>query len=76
MINPRIKKEILEQLDHLKFEQQNQILQYINNLTHQRKHSVNGKKLLDFAGEIDEGDLKIISDVIEQGCEKVNPDEW
>ncbi len=35
-----------------------------------------GKELLQFAGTIEPDDLALIKQAIEEGCEKVDADEW
>ena len=41
-----------------------------------KKLSLPGKDLLRFAGTIDSEELITIEQTINEGCEKVNPDEW
>jgi hypothetical protein len=76
MINPSLDQAILEQLHHLAFEQQRQVLDFTRALASTRIHGVPGQALLRFAGAIDAGDLTTMAQTIEEGCEKVNLDEW
>lgn len=47
-----------------------------NGLTATRLIGVPGRQLLQFAGLISQSDLAIMSDAIEQDCERVDIDEW
>ena len=76
MINPPLKQEILDQLDQLGSEQQRQVLHFARALAMAKPTGVPGKDLLIFAGAIEEDDLRIMAQAIEEGCEKVNLDEW
>jgi hypothetical protein len=41
-----------------------------------RPRGVPGKELLAYGGTIEADDLKAMSQAIEEGCEKINPNEW
>jgi len=76
MINTTVEKHLREQLRHLPSEQQRQVLEFARALVKARVHGVPGKDLLRFAGTINSEDLSTIEQTINEGCEKVNPDEW
>lgn len=54
--------------------QQYQVLEYARTLA--SPTGVPGASLLKFAGSIDEDELDRMSQAIEEGCEKVDSDEW
>ncbi len=76
MINTMVEKHLWEQLGHLPIEQQRQVLEYARALVKARVHGVPGRDLLRFVGTINSEDLITIEQTIDEGCEKVNPDEW
>lgn len=76
MMDTSLEKDILEELDRLDPSQQLQVLHFVRALVLTRHAGVPGKDLLRFAGTIDAQDLAIMTQAIEEGCEKVNPDEW
>jgi hypothetical protein len=41
-----------------------------------RAQGTPGAEVLTFAGTIDREDLAVIQQTIEEGCERVDPDEW
>jgi hypothetical protein len=76
MINPSLKKEILNQLNRLGVKQQKRVLDFARSLSSAKPNGLPGKTLLSFAGTIAAGDLRTIARAIEEDCEKVNLNEW
>ena len=76
MISPVLERELHQHLEHLPFGQQRQVLDFARALVASRAQGVAGRKLLQFAGTIDSEDLKIMSQVITEDCEKVDAHEW
>lgn len=76
MSDQSMQKEILNHLVKLPPEQQRQVLDFARTLRETIATGKPGKALLRFAGAIDEADLLIMKQAIEEGCERVNQDEW
>jgi hypothetical protein len=57
-------------------EQQHRVLEFARALSTAAPRGVPGKELLSFAGAIAPDDLRRMEQAIQEGCEKVNPDEW
>ncbi len=76
MVDATIQKEICACLSQLPAERQRQVLEFARTLATQRIQGVRGTTLLQFAGSIDESDLETMSQAIEDGCERVDADEW
>ena len=76
MLNVAVKKEIIDQVGHLDYEQQKRVLDFARALAITGPKGVSGKQLLSFAGSIPSDDLKAIEQAIEDGCEKVDLNEW
>jgi len=70
-----LKKQILEQLDILPYEQQRRILDFARALAASVPAGVAGRELLRFAGTIDANDLQLMAQAIEDGCERIDLDE-
>ena len=68
-----IKDSLVAQLEGLSPELQRRVLDFAKSLG---PKGVEGKSLLRFKGLIPEDDLKMMSTAIEEGCEKVDSNEW
>lgn len=68
--------ELHQQLERLPFGQQRQVLDFARALASSRARGVAGQKLLQFAGTIEIGDLKVMSQAIAEDCEKIDTHEW
>lgn len=71
-----IQQEIANELNKLRVEEQRQVLEYARSLAEVKPVGVHGKTLLAFAGTIEKSDLELMRLAIEDGCEKVSPNEW
>ena len=76
MVSSVLQRELHQQLEHLPFGQQRQVLDFARALASSRARGVAGQNLLQFAGMIDLGELKIMSQAIAEDCEKVDTHEW
>ncbi len=73
-MNATIRDQIIEQVDHLDDPQRLEILNFAGRLT--APGGTPGQRLLHFAGSIPPADLAAMSQAIEEGCEKVEPNGW
>jgi hypothetical protein len=71
-----IREEILAELDRLGSRQQRRVLDFARALSATRPRGKPGKALLAFAGTMSPDEAHAMALAIEEGCEKVNPDEW
>jgi hypothetical protein len=76
MMNPSIKKEILENLDSIPFEDQKRVLDFIKALAENKMKGVPGRDLLVFSGTIGRSELDTMQKAIEDGCERVDLNGW
>ena len=76
MISSTLERELHQQLEHLPFGQQRQVLDFARALATVRARGVAGKRLLQFAGTIEGDDLNAMSQAIAQGCENVDDSQW
>ena len=75
-MNIAIKEKIIEKIEKLNPEQQKQLLNFANVFELGKSKGVTGKELLRFSGAIKKSDLDIMELAIEEGCEKVNVNDW
>lgn len=75
-MNSNLNSELNAELCKLPIEQRFQVLEFARTLTKAKVQGVKGQDLLRFAGTIEPEDLATITQTIEEGCEKVNFDEW
>ncbi|HLB70042.1 MAG: hypothetical protein OIN88_03165 [Candidatus Methanoperedens sp.] len=71
-----IKQDIARQLDHLPPEAQRQVLDFVQALAKSFPKGVPGKQLLRFSGILEAEDIKAMTQAIEEGCERVDMNEW
>ena len=76
MINSPLKKEILDKLDLLAIEEQRRVLDFTRALTETKTVGIPGRDLLQFAGTIEKTELESMKRAIEDGCERVDLNEW
>ena len=76
MMKSSLKKEIIEKLESLPAEKQEKVLEFVGALTQDKTIGIPGQKLLHFSGMIEKNDLDSMKRAIEEGCEKVDINEW
>ena len=75
-MNTPIVDRVIEQLKVLPNDLQWRVLEFARTLAISTPHGVPGKQLVRFAGAIPLADVQVMRQAIEDGCEKVNADEW
>ena len=73
MTTQSVKDNLITQIDKLPHDLQVRLFDIIKALT---SKGVEGKSLLRFEGSISKDDLQLMSKAIEEGCEKVDINEW
>lgn len=76
MLSATVKKEIITQIRQLDYEYQRRVLDFARALAITGPKGPHGKQLLSFAGSIPAADLKAMKKAIEDGCEKLDLNEW
>ena len=76
MSYPTLEKELLDQISGMPPEQQRQVLAFARRLAGQGPKGVPGAVYRRFAGSIAPDDLARMEAAIEEGCERVDGDEW
>lgn len=70
------RREMIKRLDRLPSEIQIKILDLAEAAAPSPQKGVSGKKLLRFSGILNADDVTDMTQVIENGCEKVDINEW
>jgi len=71
-----VKQQIDRELDVLTVDKQRKVLDFIINLSGSIPPGVPGKNLIKFAGSLSEEDAEELSQIIQEGCEKIDYNEW
>lgn len=71
-----IKNELIYQVNRLPVDMQFQVLQFARALEISSHAQNTGKSLLSFAACIPQNDLDAMTKAIQEGCEKVDANEW
>jgi hypothetical protein len=72
MVDTTIQQELCTFLGRLPVDQQRRVLEFARSLATPTPQGVRGVTLLRFAGSIHETDLEFMSQVIEDGCERID----
>jgi hypothetical protein len=76
MVNPTIKEQILSDLDRLSPEEQTRAAEFVHGLASRTPRGIPGRDLRRFAGILDPESAREMIEAIEEGCERVDLDEW
>ena len=68
--------QVVNHLESMPLDLQEQVLAFVQSLDTALRRGVAGQQLVRFAGKIDEDDLDLMSHAIEEGCERVDLNEW
>jgi hypothetical protein len=71
-----VEDQVIRQLKTLPSELQWRVLEFTRALTISVPRGVPGQQLFTFAGSIPASDLDLMRQAIEEGCERVDADEW
>jgi len=71
-----LETELRDHLSRLEPPQQRQVVEFARTLATEHPRGVPGGSLIRFGGAIEPGDLALIAEAVESGCERVTLDEW
>jgi hypothetical protein len=71
-----IVEEVIEQLKTLPQELQWRVLEFTRALAQSTPRGVPGRQLIRFAGSIPPDEARLMIEAIEQGCERVDTNDW
>ena len=76
MVVPAIKEQIMNDLDRLPPEQQKRAAELVHSLLSPLPKGASVEDLMTVAGTLDDASAREMSTAIEEGCERVDLDEW
>jgi hypothetical protein len=76
VVLPAVKDQILQDLDQLSPEQQKQAADFVHGLVSHLPKGASVEDLMQLAGSLDEKSALEMMQAIEEGCERVDLDEW
>jgi hypothetical protein len=76
MIDAAIQSDLLREVEQLPPPLQRKVVDFAHTLAQSRPRGTPGKQLLEFAGTLSPEEAKAMMDAIEDGCERVDPNEW
>jgi len=76
MVVPAIKQKILDDLDRLTPQEQRQAADLVHGLVSQLPKGASIEDLISVAGTLDNESAREMMAAIEEGCERVDLDEW
>jgi hypothetical protein len=76
MVLPAIQEQILSDLDRLSPEQQKRAAELVHGLVSTLPKGASIEDLLQVAGTLDKDSAREMMEAIEEGCERVDLDEW
>ena len=76
MLDATIQSDLLKEVEQLPPSLQRKVVVYAHSLSQTRPRGTPGKQLLKFAGILSPEEAKAMMDAIEEGCERIDPNEW
>jgi hypothetical protein len=76
VIEPTVKERILRDLDQLSPELQQRALQLVHNLVDPLPKGASVEDLMSLAGALDDESAREMIEAIEEGCERIDPEDW
>ena len=76
MIEPTVKERILQDLDRLSPELQHKAVQLVHQLVSPLPKGASIEDLMSLAGTLDDESAREMIAAIEEGCERIDPQDW
>ena len=76
MVSSTLERELHEHLEQLSERKQREVVEYARSLAKPHARGISGKEFLAITGTIEPNDLELMKQAIEEGCERVDLDEW
>jgi hypothetical protein len=76
MLDAGIQSDLLKEVEQLPPPLQRKVVAYAHSLARARPRGTPGNELLKFAGILSPEEAKAMMDAIEEGCERIDPNEW
>ena len=76
MLDAAIQNDLLKEVEQLPPPLQRKVVSYAHSLAKPRPRGTPAKQLLKFAGILSPEEAKAMMDAIEEGCERIDANEW
>ena len=76
MLDAVIQSDLLKEVEQLPPPLQRKVVNYAHSLAQPRPHGTPGGQLLKYAGFLSPEEAKAMMDAIEEGCERIDANEW
>jgi hypothetical protein len=76
MLDAGIQSELLKEVEQLPPPLQRKVVDFAHSLAQSRPRGTPAKQLLEFAGILDAEEAKAMMAAIEEGCERIDANEW
>jgi hypothetical protein len=76
MIDAAIQEALLREVEQLAPPLQRKVVDFAHSLAEGRPRGTPGRDLLKFAGILNPEEAKEMMDAIQEGCERIDPNEW
>jgi hypothetical protein len=76
VIEPTVKEQILKDLDRLSPELQRRALTLVHGLVDPFPKGASVEDLMSVAGILDDESAREMMEAIEEGCERIDPEDW
>jgi hypothetical protein len=76
VIEPTVKERILRDLDQLSPELQQRAVRLVHNLVDPLPRGASVENLMSLAGTLDDESAREMIEAIEEGCERIDPEDW
>lgn len=76
MVNPEIKKKLIEDLKNLPFDSQKKVQEFAHALLITQHRGKSGKEMIKFSGILTNDEAGELRRIVESGCEMVDINEW
>ena len=76
MLDAAIQNDLLKEVERLSPPLQRKVVNYAHSLAQPRPRGTPAKQLLKYAGILSPEEAKAMMDAIEEGCERIETNEW
>jgi hypothetical protein len=76
MLDAATQTDLLKEVERLPLPLQQKVINYARSLGESTPCGTPGKQLLKYAGFLSPEEAKAMMDAIEEGCERIEPNEW
>lgn len=76
MVSRELADDVLQEMERMPLDLQQRVFEFAHALADSHPKGASGEDIVRFRGTFSQSDLKDMSEAIEKGCERVDPDAW